>query len=204
MGSTRGVDMSTARARANGEHAPRSSTSYLASGAFASEQDSPRGYSQRQRRCSALWALSLRPMRWCDVRSERKQVRLRSYHGRGECGHCSVPRSSLMSAVASRIREHVLLGSVDRLEAAIQRELDRRRAPKSDSGAQRRKLQTLNTQIERASRRSLAVDDSLVADMEKQLLAFKARETFWPKASSRRHLQLVSRRLRRSQRKRGS
>ncbi len=89
------------------------------------------------------------------------------------CGHCSVDRDKMLGAVAAKLRQHVLMGSPDRLEAAIQRELDRRRDPAVDTKATAKKLATLDCQIERAAARMLAVDDSLVPDLEKQLLALK-------------------------------
>lgn len=96
-----------------------------------------------------------------------------SYSYRGECGCCQVPRGPLLAAVATKLREVVLLGSPGKLEAAIQRELDRRKTRPVDDGPARRKIATLDRQIERGVGRILAVDDSLVGDLELQLLALK-------------------------------
>jgi hypothetical protein len=96
-----------------------------------------------------------------------------TYHAANGCGCCKVNRSALLGAVATKIREHVLLGSPARLEAAIQRQLDRRQqpAPKADDTAKR--IATLDRQIARAADRILAVDDSLVPELEQRLLAMK-------------------------------
>jgi site-specific DNA recombinase len=96
-----------------------------------------------------------------------------SYHGKGTCGHCVVRRGPLLAAVSAKIREVVLMGSKERLEAAIQQELDRRKVKAVDNDAIRRKLATLDRQIERASDRLLVVDDSLVDDLQRSLLLLK-------------------------------
>jgi hypothetical protein len=98
-----------------------------------------------------------------------------SYYQRGECGCCAVHRAPLLKAVATKLREELLMGSQDRLEAAIQRELDRRKEPTVDKTTIKKKLATLDRQIEKAAKRLLIVDDSLVPDLEKQLLALKDR-----------------------------
>lgn len=99
-----------------------------------------------------------------------------AYHSGGNerCGHCHVDRDALLKAVAEKLRERVLMGSPEKLERAIQKQLDRRcAAPAVDKSAVRRKLAKLDSQIERHARRILAVDDSAVADVNKQLVALK-------------------------------
>jgi len=75
--------------------------------------------------------------------------------------------------VFAGLREHVLLGSRSRLETAIQTELDRRQSQQPDLSHLRQKLATLDHQIDRAGDRLLSVDDSLVSELEKRLLAIK-------------------------------
>lgn len=78
----------------------------------------------------------------------------------------------MLAAVAAKIRQQILMGSLDRLEAAIARRLERRSThPVEESGPQR--LAKLEQQIARAANRLLKVDDSLVADLQQQLLAMK-------------------------------
>lgn len=96
-----------------------------------------------------------------------------TYRQGGGCGHCHVKRDSLLAAVALKIRDRVLHGSPKRLEAAIQRQLDRRQQPEPAAVSNARKLETLDRQIARAADRLLAVDDSLVADVELRLLELK-------------------------------
>ena len=52
-----------------------------------------------------------------------------TYHHEGGCGWCALPQATVEAAVFGKIREKLLLGSRDRLEAAIQRALDRRQRP---------------------------------------------------------------------------
>jgi hypothetical protein len=98
-----------------------------------------------------------------------------SYSQKGKCGHCAVHRGPLLKAIATKLRQHLLMGSPEQLERAIQKELDRRREPTIDTKATAKKLATLDRQIERASGRLLIVDEALVPDLQKQLLALKDR-----------------------------
>jgi DNA invertase Pin-like site-specific DNA recombinase len=96
-----------------------------------------------------------------------------TYRTKGKCGSCWVHRAPLLAAVAAKIREHVLLGSRQRLEDAIQRQLDRRAKQVPDAAAMRRELEALDRKISRAADRILSVDDSLIPDVEKRLLMLK-------------------------------
>jgi DNA invertase Pin-like site-specific DNA recombinase len=96
------------------------------------------------------------------------------YHAGQGCGHCHVERDSLLSAITAKLRAKVLLGSPERLERAIQKRLERR-TPAADHSAARRKLATLDRQIERAAARLLTVDDSIVPDLEQSLVELKRR-----------------------------
>lgn len=98
-----------------------------------------------------------------------------TYLMHGECGCKTIMREKIELAVFQAIREKVLMGSMDRLETAVQRELDRRAKPKSNSGAAKRELAKLNQQIERAADRLLAVDDDLVPDLQERLKSLKQR-----------------------------
>lgn len=114
-----------------------------------------------------------------------------TYRAKGTCGCCTIPADPLMAAVASKIRESVLLGSRERLEAAIQKELDKRQSRQPDLANIRKKLATLDKQINRAGDRLLAVDDSLVSDLEQRLMALKRQreqlaETLSPQPSTSR------------------
>ncbi len=93
----------------------------------------------------------------------------------GGCGCKTIPREKIEGAVFRSIREKLLLGSADRLEKAVQRELDRRAKPKANNAASKRELAKLDSQIDRAGDRLLTVDDDLVADLEKRLKALKQR-----------------------------
>lgn len=96
-----------------------------------------------------------------------------SYHRKGNCGHCKVRRQPILKAVAEKLRQQVLMGSPARLEAAIQRQLNRRQKPVDDKAHSVRRLAQLDQQIARAGDRLLTVDDSLVPELEKRLLALK-------------------------------
>lgn len=98
-----------------------------------------------------------------------------SYLSNGTCGCRYVQRPRFEQAVFQKIRSHVLLGSVDRLEAAVQRELDRRATAKPDNKAAIRELAKLDAQIERAGDRLLMIDDELVPDLQERLKAMKQR-----------------------------
>src|SRR5262249_30599074 len=95
-----------------------------------------------------------------------------TYHkGRG-CGYHVIKQATVLRVVADKIREHLLLGSIEALEKAIAAELSRRRVKigKSEQDALRRSLSTLDSKIERATERLVTVDESLVPDVERKLL----------------------------------
>ena len=98
-----------------------------------------------------------------------------SYLMHGRCGCKTILRDKLEGAVFHALREKVLMGSMDRLQAAVQRELDRRAKPKSSNDAAKRELAKLDRQIDRAADRLLAVDDELVPDLQERLKALKQR-----------------------------
>ena len=80
-----------------------------------------------------------------------------------------------LEVVAAKIREHVLHGSMDRLEAAIVRVVARRRnePPKVDKAAIRRRLTVLDTKIANATDRLVTIDSLLVPDVEAKLIELK-------------------------------
>ena len=102
-----------------------------------------------------------------------------TYHKARGCGYCVVPQEAILTAVANTIREAVLKGSPERLERAVAAELARReKAADSNDRRQRteRELARLDNQIKRATQRLLIVDDSLVRDLERELLSLKDRQ----------------------------
>jgi len=95
-----------------------------------------------------------------------------TYHKGKGCGYCTVPQDAMLKAVADVIREKVLHGSIDKLQAAIESELSKRH--ERDSSAETRarlqeKITRLGKQIDRAADRLLRVDDSVVRIVEQKL-----------------------------------
>jgi DNA invertase Pin-like site-specific DNA recombinase len=90
------------------------------------------------------------------------------------CGYCSVGQKALLLAVARIIRERVLMGSVEALEAAIAKQLKSRQAIVAavDPSLPKR-LRELDRKIENATDRLVSVDPALVPTVEKKLLALQ-------------------------------
>ncbi|HEY2839554.1 MAG TPA: recombinase family protein [Pirellulales bacterium] len=95
-------------------------------------------------------------------------------HTRGGCGHCKVPQGKALALVASMIRERVLGGSLEALEAAIERQLGRRSQP-TDLQALRQQIAEIDRKLEQGAERLVSVDDSLVPVIERKLLDLKAQ-----------------------------
>lgn len=85
------------------------------------------------------------------------------------CGKNTINADKLEDAIYTKLRKTLLADSLEKLTVAIQRILDRR--PKPDDNS--KQISKLDRQIERAASRLLTVNDSLVPDLEKQLLALK-------------------------------
>ncbi len=116
-----------------------------------------------------------KPMYACRGPKEWAVYKCSTYHSRGGCGHCAIDQAMTLEVVAAKIREHVLHGSMDRLEAAIVRVVARRRnePPKVDKAAIRRRLTVLDTKIANATDRLVTIDSSLVSDVEAKLIELK-------------------------------
>ena len=101
------------------------------------------------------------------------------YHKRGECGYCAVPQQGIHTAVANAIRDTVLMGSRERLEAAIADELKKNQPASADReiAALRKRLAATETKIENAMERLVTVDDSLVQALEQKLLKLQSKRT---------------------------
>jgi DNA invertase Pin-like site-specific DNA recombinase len=98
-----------------------------------------------------------------------------SYHNKGLCGRHTVHQDKIEAAVFSKIREQLLLGSQDKLQAKIQKLLDNRTEQQPDTRLLEVELAALDLKIAKAADRLLMVDDRLVEDLQKGLLALKAR-----------------------------
>jgi len=101
-----------------------------------------------------------------------------TYHKSQTCGYHVVKQDAILRVVAEKLRQHFLMGSIEGLERAVARELDRRQKQNPSTDDQRRmrqQLDTLDRQIEQATERIVTVDNSLVADVEKKLLELKER-----------------------------
>jgi site-specific DNA recombinase len=93
-------------------------------------------------------------------------------HNKGGCGYCWVHQDSMLSVVADKLRQHLLLGSVERLTEAIERKL--KEAPVTDSTAERKRtekqLAAVEQKIQNGVDRILEVDQRLVPKIEAQLV----------------------------------
>jgi len=83
-----------------------------------------------------------------------------------------VPQDAALRAIASKIRDKVLMGSLDRLEAAIVKQIGRQasEAVSVDKAALRRSITSVDRKIHKATDRLVTVDDSLVPMVEAKLL----------------------------------
>ena len=93
-------------------------------------------------------------------------------HMKGGCGHCKVPQAPALAMVANIIRERVLQGSLEALEAAIARQLGKRDQPdeREDLAGQ---LADVDRKIANATERLVSVDAELVPIVETKLLSLK-------------------------------
>jgi site-specific DNA recombinase len=97
-------------------------------------------------------------------------------HQQGGCGHCAIGQQEVLDMVTAAIRKHVLGGSMDRLEEAIRRQLERCQSrPVTDIADVRKEFVSIDHQLARAASRLLQVDDSLVPDIEAEMLRLKSR-----------------------------
>jgi site-specific DNA recombinase len=93
-------------------------------------------------------------------------------HNKGGCGYCWVHQDSMLSVVADKLRQHLLLGSVERLTEAIERKL--KEVPVTDSVAERKRVEkqlaAVDQKIQNGIDRLLEVDERLVPKVELQLV----------------------------------
>ncbi len=99
-----------------------------------------------------------------------------SYHRDRSCGWCGVNREMIERAVFTKIRQKLLMGSRERLEAAIQKALDRRR-PDGEPRCNKRELAKLDRQIEQATERMLLIDADLLPIAQRKLRELTEQRT---------------------------
>jgi DNA repair exonuclease SbcCD ATPase subunit len=91
---------------------------------------------------------------------------------KGACGYCWVHQDSMLSVVADKLRQHLLLGSLERLTEAIERKL--KEAPRTDATAERKRIEkqlaAVEHKIQNGVDRLLEVDQRLVPKIETQLV----------------------------------
>jgi|GEM_PF-1133513 len=94
-----------------------------------------------------------------------------------KCGHCAVNRSQFEDAVFNRLRETILKQDSSRLEAAIQRELDRRVANSRpvDRSDVKRQIAKLDRQIDKGTEQLLLIDADLLPGAQAKLRELKDR-----------------------------
>ncbi|MBC7853648.1 MAG: recombinase family protein [Pirellulaceae bacterium] len=95
-----------------------------------------------------------------------------SYHGKGQCTHNKINRGAILRIVAEKIRERFLLGSVEKLTAAIEKAQAKAKAtaPKYDLGEVRRQIAGIDQKLATAAERMMTIVPSLVKTMEAKML----------------------------------
>ena len=94
-----------------------------------------------------------------------------------KCGHCAINRSQFEDAVFNRLREKLLIQDRSQIEAAIQRELDRRAAnsrPVDRTGI-KRQIAKLDRQIDKGTEQLLLIDADLLPGAQAKLRELKDR-----------------------------
>lgn len=107
-----------------------------------------------------------------------------SYHAYGKCNYNQIDRRQILEIVATKIREEVLLGSLDRLTASLEKKLAKKAtaAPRIDAGDVRRQIAGIDAKLANAAERLISVVPSLVptveakmVDLQRQREALEAR-----------------------------
>ena len=100
-----------------------------------------------------------------------RRYRCGTYHSGKGCGCCEVQQDDLMRVIAAKIRETVLCGSIEALEAKIAQEIERRRRRDEleDETTLRKRLARLEQQIETAIDRLTEVDDAVVPRLNQKI-----------------------------------
>lgn len=95
-----------------------------------------------------------------------------SYHSKGNCTHNKIDSRVAMRLVASKIREHVLFGTLENLTEVVERRLAKRAKaiPKVDAAAIRKQIAAVDTKLEAATERLVSVAPSLVKTVEAKML----------------------------------
>lgn len=119
------------------------------------------------------------PMHSCKDRRKSNPTGVRyrcsAYHAGRSCGCCEVQQDVMLEVVRKKIREKVLLGSMERLERAIAKRLDAdaTRGPEASREVLRREIAKLEKQLDRGAERLLSVSAALVPTLEKKLLEIR-------------------------------
>ncbi len=94
------------------------------------------------------------------------------YHAYGKCNYNQIDRGQILRLVAAKIREQVLMGSLDKLTAAVEKALARRHAtaPRIDAGDVRRQIAAIDAKLATAAERMMTIVPSLVPTMEAKML----------------------------------
>lgn len=99
-----------------------------------------------------------------------------NYATMGQCKYNWVHMHVMLAVIAERIKQDVLLGSVEKLTAAIEKVLAKRKPiPKVDLGAVRKAIADIDRKLGQAAERIMDVDASLVKAMESKMLDLQAQ-----------------------------
>lgn len=95
-----------------------------------------------------------------------------SYHTYGKCNNNLIDRGQILQLVAAKIREQVLMGSPEKLTAAVEKAMAKRRtsSPKADRADVRRQIAAIDAKLATAAERMMTITPSLVATMENKML----------------------------------
>jgi hypothetical protein len=96
-----------------------------------------------------------------------------TYHHQGECAWCALPQATIEAAVFGKIRQRLLLGSRERLEAAIEAALSRRQP--AAPAVKASDIKKLDRQIDAAAERLLIIDEDLLPEAQQRLRSLKER-----------------------------
>ena len=119
-------------------------------------------------RCgSAMYAV-------CYGLAAARLIYVRAITSKGGCGHCSVPQAPALRMVATIIRERVLEGSLEALEAAISKRLGKP-AQETNHNDTLQQIADVDRKIANAMERLVSVNQSLVPGVERKLLAMQAQ-----------------------------
>ena len=103
-----------------------------------------------------------------------------SYHAYGKCNYNQIDRGQMLAIVAAKIREGVLMGSLENLTARIEKALAKQpAAPRIDAGDVRRQIAAIDAKLATAAERLMTIVPSLVPTMEAKMVDLqRQREGF--------------------------